>query len=228
MPTRSDHRPQAGLREVQARPLLRGWLHLVGAVLLVLSAPVLWTSAAAALRGAVAVYVVGVGAMLTVSATYHLPDWGPTAKRALRRADHSAIFLGIAGTYTPVLVVATDGGLRIGLLVAVWCGAAAGIVVRNVLIDARPWVVATPYVALGWVSVILLPALVRLSGAVTVLVIAGGLAYTLGAVVYARKRPDPWPHVFGFHEVFHALTLVAIAAHWTGVLLALRLGTGHV
>jgi hemolysin III len=207
-----------------ARPLLRGWLHLIGGVLLVVSSPLLVLAASGASRWAAAVYVLGVGAMLAVSATYHVPAWGPAAKRGLRRADHSAIFLGIAGTYTPVLVVATDGGVRVGLLVGVWCGAVAGIVLRNVVIDARPWLVATPYVVLGWVSVALLPALVRLSTAVTVLVIAGGLAYTLGAVVYARKRPDPWPRVFGFHELFHALTLVAIALHWAAVLLALRSG----
>lgn len=207
-----------------ARPLLRGWLHLVGAVALVVSAPVLWSAASGGARLAVAVYVAGVGTMLATSATYHVPTWGPAAKRVLRRADHSAIFLGIAGTYTPVLVVATEGRVRVALLVAVWAGALGGIVVRNVLLDARPWLVATPYVALGWVSVILLPALVRLSAVVTVLVVAGGIAYTLGAVVYARKRPDPWPRVFGFHELFHALTLIAIAAHWTAVLLALRTG----
>lgn len=207
-----------------AKPLLRGRLHLVGAVLLVLSAPVLWLATSGTARWAVVVFVLGVGTMLTVSAVYHVPDWGPAAKRRLRRADHSAIFLGIAGTYTPVLVVATDGRVRIGLLVGVWCGAAAGIALRNLVLNARPWLVATPYVVLGWVSVVLLPALARLSIPVTVLIIAGGVAYTLGAVVYARRRPDPWPRVFGFHELFHALTLIAIALHWTGVLLALRTG----
>lgn len=204
------------------KPMLRGWFHLVGAVLLLLSAPVLWLGTAGSTRWAVVVYVLGVGAMLTVSATYHVPNWGAAAKRGLRRADHSAIFLCIAGTYTPVLVVATDGRARLGLLIGVWCGAAAGIALRNLVLNARPWLVATPYVVLGWVSVVLLPALVRLSVTVTVLIIAGGLAYTLGAVVYARKRPDPWPTVFGFHELFHALTLVAIVLHWSGVLLALR------
>lgn len=218
MPTTLEDAPSV------ARPLLRGWLHLVGAVLLVASTPALWLATSGTTRWAVVVYVLGVGTMLVVSTTYHVPNWGPAAKRGLRRADHSAIFLGIAGTYTPVLVVATDGRARIGLLVGVWCGAAAGIAMRNLVLNARPWLVATPYVALGWVSVVLLPALVRLSTVVTVLIVAGGVAYTLGAVVYARKRPDPWPRIFGFHELFHALTLVAIALHWTGVLLALRAG----
>lgn len=207
-----------------ARPLLRGWLHAGAAVLLALSAPLLWSVAEGnAVRLAVVVYLLGVGAMLTVSAVYHVPDWGAAAKRRLRRADHSAIFLCIAGTYTPVLAVATEGRFRTGMLIAVWVGAAAGIAIQNILINARPWLVATPYVVLGWVSVLLLPALYRLSTTVTILVIAGGVAYTLGAVVYARKRPDPWPRVFGFHELFHALTVIAIVAHWSAVRLALQL-----
>jgi hemolysin III len=206
------------------RPLLRGWLHAIAAVLLGLSAPLLWSVAEGnPVRLAVVVYLLGVGAMLTVSAVYHVPDWGPAAKRRLRRADHSAIFLCIAGTYTPVLAVATDGRFRTGMLIAVWVGAAAGIAIQNVMINARPWLVASPYVVLGWVSVLLLPALYRLSVTVTVLVVAGGVAYTLGAVVYARKRPDPWPRVFGFHELFHALTVVAIVAHWSAVRLALQI-----
>jgi hemolysin III len=203
------------------RPLLRGWLHLVGAMLLVLTAPLLWRPATGGTRVAIVVYLVGVGIMLAVSATYHVPRWGQRAKRVLRRADHSAIFLGIAGTYTPILAVSTDGRARNLLLVGVWCGAVGGIVLRNLALHARPWLIATPYVVLGWVSVLLLPALVRLSTLVTLLVLAGGLAYSAGAVVYARKRPDPWPSLFGFHELFHALTIVAIALHWAAIRVAL-------
>lgn len=210
-----------------ARPLLRGKLHAGAVVLLAASAPWLWSVAEAGPpRLTVAVYLLGVGAMLAVSAVYHVPEWGETAKRALRRADHSAIFLGIAGTYTPLLVVATDGWFRTTMLAAIWAGAAAGIAIANIWIHARPWVVATPYVVLGWVSVLLLPALLRLSPMAAGLVITGGVAYTLGAVVYARKRPDPWPRVFGFHEAFHALTVVAVAVHWTAVWLALQASWG--
>lgn len=205
------------------RPLLRGWLHAVAAVLLFASAPLLWSIAEGeAIHLSVVVYLVGVGSMLTVSAIYHVPEWGEAAKRGLRRADHSAIFLGIAGTYTPLVAVATEGWFRAGMLVAVWCGAAAGIVISNILINARPWLVATPYVVLGWASVLLLPALLRLSSLVTILVIAGGVAYTSGAVVYARRRPDPWPRVFGFHELFHSLTIAAVIAHWMAVRSALQ------
>jgi hemolysin III len=206
------------------RPLLRGKLHAGAVVLLAASAPWLWSVAeTGAPRLAVVVYLLGVGAMLAVSAIYHVPEWGETVKRGLRRADHSAIFLCIAGTYTPLLVVATDGWFRTTMLAAIWGGATAGIAIANIWIHARPWVVATPYVVLGWVSVLLLPALLRLSPVVTGLVFVGGVAYTLGAVVYARKRPDPWPRVFGFHELFHALTVVAVAVHWMSVWLALQL-----
>lgn len=224
---RSDHaiseRSPATSATQQARPLLRGKLHAGAVVLLAASAPWLWSVAdGGAPRLTVAVYLLGVGAMLAVSAVYHVPEWGETAKRGLRRADHSAIFLCIAGTYTPLLMVATDGWFRTTMLAAIWAGATAGIAIANIWIHARPWVVATPYVVLGWVSVLLLPALLRLSPIVTGLVITGGVAYTLGAVVYARKRPDPWPRVFGFHELFHALTVVAVAAHWASVWLALQ------
>ena len=210
-------------RSPDIRPRLRGRFHAVAVVLLVASAPLLWSvTDSRATRLSVVVYLLGVGTMLTVSAVYHVPEWGEAAKRGLRRADHSAIFLCIAGTYTPLLTVATEGWFRTGMLVAVWGGAAVGIAVSNLLINARPWLVATPYVVLGWASVLLLPALIRLSSLVTVFVAVGGIAYTLGAVVYARKRPDPWPRVYGFHEVFHSLTVVAVAAHWLAVWLALQ------
>jgi hemolysin III len=219
----TSERSTAVLNTDQVRPLLRGRLHAGAVVLLAASAPWLWSVAdAGAPRVAVVVYLLGVGAMLAVSAVYHVPEWGEKAKRGLRRADHSAIFLCIAGTYTPLLVVATDGWFRTVMLAAIWAGATAGIAIANIWIHARPWVVATPYVALGWVSVLLVPALLRLSPVVTGLVLTGGIAYTLGAVVYARKRPDPWPRVFGFHELFHAFTVVAVAAHWTSVWLALQ------
>lgn len=218
-----SERPPEPSGTQQARPLLRGKLHAVAAVLFVASAPWLWSVAdGGALRLSVAVYLLGVGAMLTVSAVYHVPEWGETAKRGLRRADHSAIFLCIAGTYTPLLMVATDGWFRTTMLATIWAGAIAGIAIANIWIHARPWVVAAPYVVLGWVSVLLLPALLRLSSTVTGLVITGGVIYTLGAVVYARKRPDPWPRVFGYHELFHALTVVAVAIHWTAVWLGLQ------
>lgn len=204
-----------------ARPLLRGRLHLAGAAVMALAAP--WLVAATPTSGpriAVAVFCASVVVMLATSAAYHVFDWSPPVVRALRRADHSAIFVGIAGTYTPFLVVALDGGFRLGMLVGVWLGAVVGIVLGNVFPDAPSWARTVPYLVLGWVSVLMLPDLWRLSPTVTWLVAAGGLAYTIGAVVYARRRPDPVPGIFGYHELFHALTLVAIALHAWAVQLA--------
>lgn len=218
MPEPLLERPPAS----EARPRLRGRFHAAGSLVLLLSAPALLRPAApGAERLAVAVYLAGVGSMLLASAIYHVPAWGPVAKQRLRRLDHSAIFLCIAGTYTPLVLVATDGWFRTGVLVTVWGGAAIGIAIRNLLLGVRPWIAAAPYVALGWVALVLLPALLALSPRITALVVAGGVVYTLGAVVYARKRPDPWPRVFGFHELFHALTLVALGLHWLAVRAAL-------
>ncbi len=190
--------------------------------MLALSSPVLLLNATTPGRAwAAAVFLVAVVGMLATSGAYHVFAWSPRWLRILRRADHSAIFVAIAGTYTPFLVVALDGRFRIGMLVGVWVGAIAGIVVNNVFHDAPSWVRTVPYLVLGWVSVVMIPALWRLSPTVTWLVAAGGLAYTLGAVAYAVHRPDPWPRTFGYHEVFHALTLVAITCHWFGVWLAI-------
>jgi hemolysin III len=220
--TQSQGTTAVDQRPAQDGPLLRGWIHAVATAALLATAPLLWSAAErGGPRLAVVIYLVGVGAMLSVSAIYHVPSWGAAAKRALRRADHSAIFLGIAGTYTPVLAVVVDGWFRVAMLATIWIGAAAGIAIANLLVDARPWVVATPYVALGWVALLLLPAMAGWSWTMTGLVLAGGVAYTLGAVVYARKRPDPWPKVFGFHELFHLLTVAAVALHWAAIWLVL-------
>ncbi len=186
--------------------------------MLLLSAPVLLATAAdPGRRWAVGAYVLGVAAMLGASALYHVPDWTVQVATRLRRVDHSAIFLAIAGTYTPIVVVALEGGGRVALLSVVWVGAVAGIAVRNVFLGAAPWLAATPYVVLGWIALVAVPALWRMSPLATLLVAAGGLIYTVGALVYARRRPDPWPTTFGYHELFHALTLLAIVLHWTAV-----------
>lgn len=206
------------------RPSLRGRLHLAGAIAIVLSAPLLLPAATSpGRRWAATVFLLSAFVMLGTSAAYHVVNWGPSMLGPMRRADHSAIFVGIAGTYTPFLVVALDGSFRTWMLVGVWVGAAIGIAVNNIFHHAPSWVRTAPYLVLGWVAVILIPALWRLSPTVLWLVVAGGLAYTVGAVVYARRRPDPWPATFGYHEVFHALTLLAIALHWVGVRITIAL-----
>ena len=150
------------------------------------------------------------------SALYHRVNWrSVAARRWMRRLDHSAIFLLIAGSYTPFALLVLDGTLADVILVVVWAGAIGGIVLKLVWIDAPKWLVAVIYVALGWVAVAATPELVDELGITGAAMVGlGGLLYTVGAVVYARRRPDPIPEVFGYHEVFHLLVIVAAALQY--------------
>lgn len=214
----------AAMAAREGRPGWRGRLHLMGAVLALVTAPVLLAAATSpGRRWAAAVFVLSIVVMLGTSAAYHVVRWPGQWLGPMRRADHSAIFIGIAGTYTPLLVTALDGTFRLWMLIGVWAGAVIGIVINNVAHHAPSWVRTLPYLVLGWGAVVLIPALWRLSPSVMWLVVAGGVAYTVGAVVYARRRPDPWPAAFGHHEIFHALTLVAVGLHWVGVKFAIGL-----
>jgi hemolysin III len=204
------------------KPRMRGWLHagvfplaLAGGMVLIV---VSRTGAAVA---ACAVYAVSACLLFGTSAVYHRGTWGPRGEAVLRRLDHANIFLIIAGTYTPLAVLLLPEGRQRVLLAVVWAGALAGIAFRILWIGAPRWLYTPCYIALGWVAVFNLPDFAHAGGiAVVVLVIAGGLLYTAGAVVYGLKRPDPSPAWFGFHEVFHALTIAAFAAHYTAILLA--------
>jgi hemolysin III len=195
------------------RPALRGWLHvvafvgwLIGGPFLIAAGPDAWA------KTALSVYVAGMLAMFGISAAFHRIRWSARAWRRMRRADHSAIFVGIAGTSTAVAGLALTGWARVFLLTLVWAGAAAGIALRQIWLDAPQWVVAVPYVVVGWCPLAVAPQLVRSLGwGGFWLMLAGGFAYTAGALFYARKWPNPWPRVFGFHEVFHACTLVGSA-----------------
>lgn len=168
---------------------------------------------------AVAIYAVSLSALLGTSALYHRVNWRrPSARRWMRRLDHSMIFFLIAGTYTPFALLALDGPLADAILVVVWVGAIAGAVVEMVWIEHPKWVAALIYMSLGWVAAIAFPGLWNEMGmAGTLLVAAGGLLYTAGAVVYATQRPNPNPLVFGYHEVFHLLVIAAAAAHFAAV-----------
>jgi hemolysin III len=168
---------------------------------------------------AAAVYGCSVAAMFGGSALYHRVDWRSLdARRWARRFDHSTIFLCIAGTYTPFAVLVLGRMLAIVVLLVVWGGAALGLVLNLAWIDAPRWVAALVYVALGWVAVAALPQLLRGAGvAVFTLVAVGGALYTLGAIVYATRRPRLNPAVFGFHEVFHLLVVAAAAVQYVGV-----------
>jgi hemolysin III len=198
------------------KPRLRGVFHevaffvsLVSGTALVVAAP---TTASALV---VAVYAVSISLLFGVSALFHCHTWGPVGRRRMRRADHSTIFIAIAGSYTAVAGIALTGWARTAVLCIVWGGALVGIALRQLWLDAPPGVIALPYVVVGWAAVAVLPQLFRALGGVGfTLLLAGGLAYSAGAVVYALKRPDPVPGVFGYHEVFHACTIVGAVLHY--------------
>ena len=206
----------------QAKPHLRGWLHVgmvpVSVVLSLVLALLVPTTA-----GRVAATVFGVTAVLlfATSATYHRGRWSPRVAGVLKRMDHANIFLIIAGTYTPFAVLLLPEGQQRTLLWVVWAGAVAGVVFRVFWVRAPRWLYTVVYVALGWVAVFYLVPFWRTGGpAVVVLMMLGGIMYTVGAVVYALKRPNPSPRWFGFHEVFHAFTIAGFSAHWAAVLVA--------
>jgi hemolysin III len=205
-----DQRPHEHAKALDHRPLLRGWLHVGAFVAWLIGGPFLIAAAPdAAATAALSLYVAGMLVMFGTSAAFHRVRWSARAWRRMRRADHSAIFIGIAGTSTAVAVLALHGWAQALLLAFAWSGAVAGIALRQVWLDAPQWVVALPYVVVGWCPLLVAPQLVRGLGWVGfALALAAGAVYTAGALVYARKWPDPWPRVFGFHEVFHACTLV--------------------
>jgi hemolysin III len=202
------------------KPRLRGVSHqwaffvsLATGAALVLSAPPGRATLAAA------IYAASVAGLFGASALYHRITWDSmTARRWMRRLDHSMIFLVIAGTYTPFALLSLEGTIATVILIAVWAGALAGIVMKLCWIDAPKWLVALTYVLLGWVAVAAFPELLDEIGVTaTALVAAGGVLYTIGAVVYALRRPDPVPAVFGYHEVFHALVIAAAAVQFAVV-----------
>jgi hemolysin III len=197
------------------KPRWRGRLHRAAFFTALGLAPGLVAAAGSVTaRLAVGVYALCLLGLFGISALFHCVDWGPGAHARMRRLDHSMIFVFIAGTYTPIAVLTIDSPARELLLGAVWAAAVAGVAVQVLWIDAPRRLTAGLYVAVGWIAVLAVPAMVRGLGAAGVaLLVAGGVTYTAGAVVYARQRPDPVPEVFGFHEVFHALVILAACLH---------------
>jgi hemolysin III len=201
------------------KPTLRGLLHagtfplaLLAGLLLILLAP------DGSTRTAAVIFTVASSLLFGVSALYHRFRWGPRARAFLRRLDHSNIFVMIAGTYTPFGILLLHGTDRVVLLAAAWGGALLGVLFRVFWINAPRWFYTPIYLALGWVAIFWLPDFYRLGGAAVVtLLAAGGLLYSLGALVYALRRPNPSPRWFGFHEVFHACTVAAFAFHYVAV-----------
>jgi len=214
---------QTVLEAVPPKSLLRGVSHEAAAIVALLGWIVIVAVApSAAARTAAHVYAGSLFALFAISATYHRPTWSPRARARMRRLDHSAIFLLIAGTYTPLCLLL--GGRRGGTLLAVvWIGAAAGIAKSVLWVRPPKPILAAMYVALGWVVLPVLPAVRGAVGTTGLILLgAGGAAYTAGALVYATRRPDPWPRVFGYHEVFHALVIVAAACHFAVTFTAVR------
>ena len=203
-----------------AKPTWRGWIHAgtapvalaAGIVLVVLAdgAEAKWASAVFALTSLL---------LFGNSALYHRIDWSPKVKAVFRRIDHSNIFLLIAGTYTPLALLALPRPQGILLLCIVWAGALIGIGFRVFWLSAPRWLYVPIYLALGWAAVLYFGALYEANPAMMVLIAAGGALYTVGALAYGTKRPNPFPGRFGFHEVFHTCTVLAFLCHWTGTLL---------
>ena len=204
----------------EIRPTWRGWIHaatfpvaiVAGIVLIMLAqgAPAKWASA---------VFMATSLLLFGNSALYHRFDWKPRTKALLKRIDHANILLLIAGTYTPIATLALPPQQGLLLLIVVWSGALVGILFRVFWINAPRWLYVALYLALGWAAVMYLGDLYKANATMVVFVIVGGLLYTVGAVVYALKRPNPWPGHFGFHEIFHVCTVLAFLCHWMACLL---------
>jgi hemolysin III len=206
--------------QARVKPRLRGVFHqwaffvaLAAGAVLVIAAP------SGRATFAASVYAASVVAMFGASALYHRIDWRSLgARRWMRRLDHSMIYLLIAGTYTPFALLVLDGGLAHAVLIAVWGGAVVGIALKMLWPDTPKWLTAAVYITLGWVAVIAFPELAGQLGVLGMtLVVGGGVLYTAGAVVYALRRPDPAPAVFGYHEIFHVLVIAAALLQYVAV-----------
>jgi hemolysin III len=215
----------------EIKPKLRGWLHL-GTAPLVLAGGIVLVALSPNSRAAIGATVYTAAALLlfTVSAVYHCGNghWSPRVYNVLKRWDHANIMVMIAGSYTPFSLLLLHGTARWTLLSVVWAGAIGGVFFRIFWTDAPRWLYVPIYLALGWAAIFFIPwfysgaeALgVGVGIAIFTLICVGGALYTFGGVVYGFQRPNPWPRVFGFHEVFHSFTILAFAAHYTGVSLA--------
>lgn len=202
----------------QMKPKLRGWLH-AGTFPVAVAAGIVLVSLAPSPRARItaAIFSVTAALLFGVSALYHRGHWSPRTTGVLKRLDHANIFLIIAGTYTPFSVLLLPSGPARVLLCLVWGGAVLGVLFRVLWVHAPRWLYVPVYVALGWVAVAYLPHFLSGGIAAFVLVVVGGVLYTAGGVIYGLKRPNPSPRWFGFHEVFHALTVAAFVSHYVGL-----------
>ncbi len=207
-----------------AKPRLRGRIHEVAFFVSIPAGVALVLVAQSPLgRVVAAIYAVSLSAVFASSAAYHRGRWSPAALRRMKRLDHSLIYVLIAGSYTPVAALALHGAWSTVVLSVVWVGAAVGVVLKLVRIDGLRVATGILYLALGWFALVALPQLVRgVSPAALALMLAGGLLYTIGAIVFASRRPDPRPATFGYHELWHSFMTAAVVCHWTMILLLLR------
>ncbi len=196
------------------KPLMRGWSHALAALVAVgVTAVYCWLSRHDTPRLlSLLVYGLTMVELYAVSAIYHIGTWRPKTRRVLRALDHANIFVLIAGTYTPLCVNLLSGGLRVGMLAVIWALAFTGIGLATVNERIPRWVNASLYVGMGWAAILVTPALIGAMHWGLALVLLGGVLYSIGAVIYARMRPDPFPRVFGFHEVFHLFVIAGSAA----------------
>ena len=200
------------------KPALRGVLHELGFyIALVVGVAVVATAEPGRARASALVYAICVAACFGASALYHRPTWTPRARAWLARLDHAGLYLLIAGTYTPFGLIVMSGSWAAPILTVVWVGAFIAILVKLLWVDAPKWLSALFAVALGWSGVVAFSELLRVPTPGLLLVVAGGVLYTLGAIVYVRRSPDPVPHAFGYHELFHALTVAAAACQYVAI-----------
>ncbi len=201
----------------RAKPRLRGVVHLVASITAVPAVVALFLRARTGSGAGAAIFGASLVGLLTVSAVYHTPYWPPRIRAVLRRVDHSVIYFLIAGSYTP-FCLAVGGGAANLLLPVVWIGAIFGVLKSMFWVKAPRVLSATIYVLLGWAAVPYFSDFSRaIEPAASTLLAAGGLIYTLGAIIYARKQPNPVPRVFGYHEVFHLLVVAAATCHYAAV-----------
>ena len=218
----ADVRAAAAEQIAKVKPRLRGVTHEYAFfVSLVLGAGLIVLAKGAEARLAVGIYAVSLSALFGVSALYHVHHWErPSARRWMRRLDHTMIFFLIAGTVTPFAILVMEPPLSTAVLVSVWAGALAGTIVELIWVDHPKWVAAIVYIAVGLIGAVGFPAIIAEAGVTAgILIVVGGALYAAGAIIYATQRPDPAPAVFGYHEIFHVLVIAAAAAHFAAVAL---------
>jgi hemolysin III len=200
------------------KPKLRGVSHLIGAVVALVASPSLYLNASEEAQTlGLGIYGVCLISLFAISALYHIPMWQPAPRARLRRVDHSMIFVFVAGTYTPILMALGDRVSPV-MMPAVWIAALVGISIALFFAGLPRYIRVAPYVVMGWGAAVLMPGLYTHLGQYPFwLVMGGGLAYSVGAIVYARRTPNPAPKVFGYHEIFHLLVLIAAACHYVAI-----------